>query len=331
MTISCSRRQRPSGSTISFVTATVLVVLDEARKAGIRVPQKIVDRGMASLVRQRKPDFSYDYGEYLKYHPMMPINRPGGSLGRSQACNLAMRAWGDKQVTDTVVETWLDRLFARELWLDLGRKRPIPHESWFQVAGYFFYYGHYYASRCIEILPPAERPPRQDQLARDPLGLAGAGRKLVGFSLVRLPPAVWDGLRADELGQVQAQVSGEHQMVLLASGVKKAVSGSGTGCMRRKREDELSIVEPRNSMLCGIELVDVIDEQILRGEFFQINNQRPGGAVQVTFEVEERPTQRVDEFAGERGDNPSANAAQALYTRQASHPMSCGGPRWNRG
>jgi hypothetical protein len=157
---------RPSGSTISFVTATVLVVLDEARQAGFQVPQKVVDRAMASLLRQRKRDFSYDYGEYLKYHPMLPINRPGGSLGRSQACNLAMRAWGDKQVTDAVVETWLDRLFARELWLDLGRKRPIPHESWFQVAGYFFYYGHYYAGRCIEILPPAERPPRQDQLAQ---------------------------------------------------------------------------------------------------------------------------------------------------------------------
>ena len=146
--------QRPSGSTISFVTATVLVVLDDARKAGIQVPQKVVDRAMASLLRQRKRDFSYDYGEYLKYLPMLPINRPGGSLGRSQACNLAMRAWGDKQVTDVVVETWLDRLFARELWLDMGRKRPIPHESWFQVAGYFFYYGHYYAGRCIEILPP---------------------------------------------------------------------------------------------------------------------------------------------------------------------------------
>jgi hypothetical protein len=158
--------QRPSGSTISFVTATVLVALDGARKAGIEVPQKMVDRAMASLLRQRKRDFSYEYGEYLKYRPMMPINRPGGSLGRSQACNLAMRAWGDKQVTDAVVETWLDRLFARELWLDLGRKRPVPHESWFQVAGYFFYYGHYYAGRCIELLPPAKRPPLQDQLAQ---------------------------------------------------------------------------------------------------------------------------------------------------------------------
>jgi hypothetical protein len=158
--------QRPSGSTISFVTATVLVALDEARQEGIKIPQKIVDRGVASILRQRKPDFSYDYGEYLKLVPMMPINRPGGSLGRTQACNLAMRAWGDKRVTDSIVETWLNRLFARELWLDLGRKRPIPHESWFQVAGYFFYYGHYYASRSIELLLPEKRGPHQDQLAR---------------------------------------------------------------------------------------------------------------------------------------------------------------------
>jgi hypothetical protein len=158
--------QRPTGSTISFVTATVLIALDEARQEGIQIPQKIVDRAMASMLRQRKRDFSYDYGEYLKYLPMLPINRPGGSLGRSQACNLAMRTWGDKAVTDAVVETWLNRLFARELWLDLGRKRPIPHESWFQVAGYFFYYGHYYASRCIELLPPERRPPLQDHLAQ---------------------------------------------------------------------------------------------------------------------------------------------------------------------
>ncbi len=158
--------QRPSGSTLSFVTATVLVVLDDARKAGIKVPQNLADRAVASILRQRKRDFSYDYGEYLKYYPMWPINRPGGSLGRSQACNLALRAWGDKQVTDAVVETWLDRLFARELWLDLGRKRPIPHESWFQVAGYFFYYGHYYAGRCIDLLPPEKRPPLEDHLAQ---------------------------------------------------------------------------------------------------------------------------------------------------------------------
>ncbi len=157
--------QKPSGSTISFVTATVLVALDEARQVGVDSPSRLIERGRASMLRQRKPDFSYLYGEYLKGRPMRPINRPGGSLGRSQACNFALRLWGDQQVTDEVLKTWLDRLFARNGWLDIGRKRPIPHEAWFQVAGYFFYYGHYYAGRCIELLPETDRQPYQDHLA----------------------------------------------------------------------------------------------------------------------------------------------------------------------
>jgi len=157
--------QKPSGSTISFVTATALVALYEARQVGIEAPKRLTDRAIASILRQRKPDFSYYYGEYTQWQPMRPVNRPAGSLGRSQACNVALRLWGDDKVTDAVLKTWLDRLFARNGWLDIGRKRPIPHEAWFQVAGYFFYYGHYYAGLCIEQLPESERGPYQDHLA----------------------------------------------------------------------------------------------------------------------------------------------------------------------
>lgn len=160
-----AQTQKPSGSTISFVTAVVLVALREARDAGCDVPQPLIDRGMASIRRQRNPDFSYLYGSHHTYRPASPIDRPGGSLGRSQACNFAMRIWGDRLVTDDVLRTWLDRLFARSLWLDIGRKRPIPHESWFAVAGYFYYFGHYYAARCIEELPPTDRPRFRDYLA----------------------------------------------------------------------------------------------------------------------------------------------------------------------
>lgn len=158
--------QKPSGSSLCFVSATVLVAMRDVREAGIPVEQRLVDRAMASLRRQRKPDFSYFYGEYLKYRPMRDINRPGGSLGRSQACNLAMRYWGDETVTEQVLIDWLDRIFARNLWLDMARKRPMPHESWFAVAAYFFYYGHYYAARCIEELPPEKRPFYHNHLAR---------------------------------------------------------------------------------------------------------------------------------------------------------------------
>ena len=158
--------KKPAGSSMSFVTAAVLVGLADAKSVDEIAPQRLIDRAKASILRQRKPDFAYYYGEYLKYMPQHPVNLPGGSLGRSQACNFAMRIWGDTQVTDAILKNWLDRLFARNGWLDMGRKRPIPHESWFKVAGYFFYFGHYYAARCIEILPEADRPAYQDQLAQ---------------------------------------------------------------------------------------------------------------------------------------------------------------------
>ncbi len=162
--------QRPNSHSCSFVNATVLVAFHEAKQIGVEPPQKLVERGIEGIVQQRNPDFSYLYGLYLRYKPAMGINRPGGSLGRSQACNVALRLWGDRKVTDGVLTEWLDRLIVRNGWLDMGRKRPIPHESHFMVAGYFYYYGHYYATLCVDQLPRARRPFYQAHLAHILLG-----------------------------------------------------------------------------------------------------------------------------------------------------------------
>jgi len=143
--------RKPAASPNSFTTATVLLALADARDVGVDVPQRLIDRGLATIRRQTRPDRSYLYGEYFKYRPAHPINRPGGSLGRSHACNAALRRFGDPDVTDEAIRAWLDRLVARNGWLDLG---------------YFFYYGHFYAAECIGLLPEAERPALQDQLAR---------------------------------------------------------------------------------------------------------------------------------------------------------------------
>jgi hypothetical protein len=144
--------KHPATDSTSFVTATTLLAFDQARKVGVKIPEDLSKRAIDSIQRQRKKDNSYMYGEYLKMRPMLGINRPAGSLGRSQACNLALRRWGDETITENVLIEWLERLVTRNGWLSIGRKRPIPHESWFQVAGYFFYYGHYYAALCIEEL-----------------------------------------------------------------------------------------------------------------------------------------------------------------------------------
>ncbi|MDG2384069.1 MAG: terpene cyclase/mutase family protein [Pirellulaceae bacterium] len=162
-----AQTQKPNVEPTSFTTATVLIALHEAKQLGVDFPERQIKRAVNSLIRQQKPDFSYYYSDNgpTKNRPMWLINRPGGSLGRSQACNLALKIWGSDKITDQVIEAWLDRLFSRNLWLDIGRKRPIPHESHFLVAGYFFYYGHFYAAGCIEMLPEKSRPPHKAQLS----------------------------------------------------------------------------------------------------------------------------------------------------------------------
>lgn len=157
---------RPSSSSISFTTATVLIAFHEAKDLeGVVIPEPMLKRAIDSINRQRKPDHSYLYGEYLKARPLYGINRPGGSLGRTQACNYALRIWGDEKITDEVVVEWFERLADRNGWLDIGRKRPIPHETWFGVAGYFFYYGHFYAAYNLEFLSEKDAAPHREMLA----------------------------------------------------------------------------------------------------------------------------------------------------------------------
>lgn len=157
--------QKPATEPTSFTTATVLFAFHQARQIGAKIPERLVQRGLEVIQRQQRPDLGYLYSENFHFNPGRDINKPGGSVGRSQACNLVLRLYGDPSVSDAALKAWADRLFSRNLWLDIGRKRPIPHESWFQVAGYFFYYGHYYAAFCLEHLPENERGPLRQQLA----------------------------------------------------------------------------------------------------------------------------------------------------------------------
>jgi hypothetical protein len=158
--------RKPTSDSTSFLNGATLVVMQHAKQAGFEVNQRTVQRAVAATIRQQKPDFTYLYGEYMKYSPMSGINRPGGSLGRSQCCNVALRLWGDEKITDNVLKHWLVRLYVRNGWLDMGRKRPIPHESWMGVAGYFYYFGHYYGAICANQLPVGEREPYQGLIAK---------------------------------------------------------------------------------------------------------------------------------------------------------------------
>jgi Prenyltransferase and squalene oxidase repeat len=147
--------QKPSGMPTSFTTATVLLAMDQARKAMVlSINEKLVQHALVGLNCQRTPDFSYTYSFEHRLYPRLDINRPAGSLARSQACNAALRVYGEKAISDEVLTAWADRFLAREGFLSNARKRPVPHEGQFRIAGYFYYYGIYYFTESVKLLPP---------------------------------------------------------------------------------------------------------------------------------------------------------------------------------
>jgi hypothetical protein len=157
------RTQKPTGLTTSFTSATVLLAMHEAKETmGVTLDQKIVDYSLDSIRMQGFPDFSYAYSHSHHLSPQAEINRRNGSLARSQACNAALRAYGDVKITDQVISTWCSNFIEFEKWLDHGRKKPVPHESTFQISGYFYYYGVYYFTVAARNLPKDQ----QQQLAK---------------------------------------------------------------------------------------------------------------------------------------------------------------------
>jgi len=163
--------QKPSGMPTSFTTATVLLAMAEARDVmGVKLDDKLVKHSLVSLNLQRTPDFSYVYAFQHRMYPRIDINRPAGSLARSQSCNACLRIFGEKAVTDEVLTTWADRFLNREGFLDMARKRPVPHDSFFRIAGYFYYYGTYYFTVAANLLPEEKHGPYAERLAAILLG-----------------------------------------------------------------------------------------------------------------------------------------------------------------
>jgi hypothetical protein len=60
-------------------------------------------------------------------------------------------------VTDDVIRAGLEHFVQNHRFLDAARLKPIPHESWYQNAAYFYNFGHCYAALVANELPEEER------------------------------------------------------------------------------------------------------------------------------------------------------------------------------
>ena len=142
----------PTGEISTPMSSTAaLVGLRAAKDAGLAIPEKGLKAALGFLNRMRLPNGAYLYATEHQYYPINQAVMVRGSLGRSQGGNCALGEWGE-----AVSKEWIERAletFEREhVFIEIGRCRQYPHEAWYATAPYYYYFGHYYASRNLFLL-----------------------------------------------------------------------------------------------------------------------------------------------------------------------------------
>ncbi|MHC4840635.1 MAG: hypothetical protein ACYTDT_06665 [Planctomycetota bacterium] len=171
-----NRTPRPSGDlSTPFTTAAALVALKEVQLADLKIEAKgetpeagmrdhNVQIGLAYLKRHRIPNGAYFYSSGHKYYPMSSANQIRGSIGRSQSGDNAMATW-DFLLGKDDIKAALDTFFKEHKFLFMGKGRQMPHESWYATAPYYYYFGHYYASRNVLKLDKTDSAAYGEKLA----------------------------------------------------------------------------------------------------------------------------------------------------------------------
>jgi len=160
--------KRPTWST-SFATACVIPALLDAKGMSWPIEDKVIDRALKYVQHCALPSgaYTYDYDPVPRINGGENINDIKGSLGRIQTCSWARRRAGDPKITDERIRWGLEKFFEYHKFLDAARLMPVPHESWYANAGYFYFFGHYHAALEINQLPEAEREAWHAKLRRE--------------------------------------------------------------------------------------------------------------------------------------------------------------------
>ncbi len=150
--------QRPKWAT-SFATSAVLPALGIALQLGWAQDPQVLRRAIDYVKRCRLPSgaYQYDLDPIPRENGGENINDVRGSLGRIQVANWSLCTAGDADTTLQRVRDGVELFFAHHEFLQVARMRPIPHEAYYANAGYFYFFGHFYCSQAINLLPEAER------------------------------------------------------------------------------------------------------------------------------------------------------------------------------
>ncbi len=145
-----------SGLTTSFLSAAIVLALDEARAQGAEVPDGALRRAGEYLLGMRGADGQFAYA------PDAGGGDARAAAGRSPLCALALdralRATG-REGDLPGVRRALALFVAHQADLRAEVGKDLCHTGPLAQASYYFLYDHLYAAEAVQALPEAERPP----------------------------------------------------------------------------------------------------------------------------------------------------------------------------
>jgi len=147
----------------SFVTAPVAQALLWAKSEGFEIPTGLLERSRKSLEDARSADGAFLYsGTFKDGRGRKTPDDLAGSAARAAACESTIRLLGGS--SDTAIQDALD-LF-HDHWWELSQRsaKPGDHEGPYNIAPYYFFFGHRYAGQAIRLLPVPARDREQDRL-----------------------------------------------------------------------------------------------------------------------------------------------------------------------
>jgi len=156
--------QNPSGhESTSFNTGAMIEALLNARTQGADIPAGTIADALTCMERMRIPSGSFAYGTYAELNVAGDYNKVSGASGRLQVCNLALFRSDAKGTDGETLLRGVELLRERHFYIEIARGRVMPHEAFYRNSGYYYFFGHYYCARVLQVAPAG---PRRDLLVR---------------------------------------------------------------------------------------------------------------------------------------------------------------------
>lgn len=143
-----------------FVTAPVTQALLLARAQGEKVPDALLERARDALRSSRDGSGAFAYAGRIGKKKARSDEVPG-SAARSAVCEATLHLLG--RGSAAAIKGAIDAFHAHWDELEKRRAKHGTHEGPYDIAPYYFYYGHRYAAQAIELLPAADRPRERER------------------------------------------------------------------------------------------------------------------------------------------------------------------------